>query len=197
MFQQILLASTTALLLFGARAQADDVKKPITVTCRGRVNPGQAADIQVGVRVDNEKTTGIAPPYQFCLVDSNTTAGKTVLKACQFDSLCELRGVGRFEHGTDADAVILTKVISVRPWVNKEMQAMSCKGVLTGEDGSYSLKPDAGSSLWCDADVEVLDNKRVLQACSVGKRCHIKGRVEGYGAFRWTKITSVKALIGD
>jgi hypothetical protein len=76
---------------------------------------------------------------------------------------------------------------------------LTCTGVLTAQS-ELQLKPNPGSSLWCDAlftgkeyGVTKLDaEKRVRATCAEGDRCQVKGTVEGHGVFYWTKITSVK-----
>jgi hypothetical protein len=57
-----------------------------------------------------------------------------------------------------------------------------------------SLKPDEGMLAWCDAEITGKDKGRVLDACTVGDRCEIKGVIRGHGAFGWVKITSVRSL---
>jgi hypothetical protein len=76
-----------------------------------------------------------------------------------------------------------------------------CSGVLTkDEDGGHLLKPDAGSSLWCDAyigdDFHTGDASvsRVLKVCAVGGRCHIEGSFVGHGVFFWKHISSVSRI---
>jgi hypothetical protein len=47
---------------------------------------------------------------------------------------------------------------------------------------------------WCDAEIANRDKGQVLEACTVGDRCEIKGIIMGHGAFGWVKITSVRSL---
>jgi hypothetical protein len=67
----------------------------------------------------------------------------------------------------------------------------NCNGVLTQQDGFYSLTPDPGSGEWCDAYVSDKYVHRVLKVCAAGSRCHISGSVRGHGNFYWTSISSV------
>jgi hypothetical protein len=76
---------------------------------------------------------------------------------------------------------------------------LTCRGVLVHEDGEYQLKPDTGSSLWCDADISDEFGlkgsvSRVLDTCKLGGRCEIEGVVNGHGAFYWVKLSSVRSL---
>jgi hypothetical protein len=54
----------------------------------------------------------------------------------------------------------------------------ACSGVLTLEDGYYELTPDAGSGLWCDANVAE----------------ELEGSIRGHGIFYWTRISSITRL---
>lgn len=47
---------------------------------------------------------------------------------------------------------------------------------------------------WCDAEITGKDKGRVLDACTVGDRCEIKGVIRRHGTFGWVKITSVRSL---
>ena len=79
-----------------------------------------------------------------------------------------------------------------------------CSGVLTKVESGYLLKPDAGSSLWCDATFGDENNYgdadasvwHVLQVCELGSRCHIEGSVIGHGVFYWKHVSSVSRLEG-
>ena len=68
----------------------------------------------------------------------------------------------------------------------------NCSGILIQDEGTYQLKPDEGMLTWCDAEIEDKDKSRVLDACTVGERCEIKGVIGGHGNFFWVKITSVR-----
>jgi hypothetical protein len=68
----------------------------------------------------------------------------------------------------------------------------NCSGILIQDEGTYQLKPDDGMLTWCDAEIEDKDKSRVLDACTVGERCEIKGVIRGHGNFFWVKITSVR-----
>jgi Bacterial SH3 domain len=70
----------------------------------------------------------------------------------------------------------------------------NCSGILIQDEGTYQLKPDEGMLAWGDAEIEGKDKGRVLDACTVGDRCEIKGVIRGHGAFGWVKITSVRSL---
>jgi hypothetical protein len=56
-------------------------------------------------------------------------------------------------------ATVLTLgLLSTSAFAATEPQAkmpisLTCKGVLVHDDSKYHLNPDAGSSLWCDADI--------------------------------------------
>jgi len=69
-----------------------------------------------------------------------------------------------------------------------------CTGVLDQDGGDYKLRPDIGSGLWCDSGIAGKLVSRVLKACTLGSRCHIKGSVSGHGVFYWLKISLVEAL---
>ena len=70
----------------------------------------------------------------------------------------------------------------------------NCRGILIQDEGTYQLKPDEGMLTWCDAEIAGGDKGRVLDACTVGDSCEIKGIIRGHGAFGWVKITSVRSL---
>jgi hypothetical protein len=70
----------------------------------------------------------------------------------------------------------------------------NCNGILTRDEDGYQLRPDAGSGLWCDSYIAGELVQRVLKACAVGSRCHIKGSVRGHGVFYWLQISTVAAL---
>jgi Bacterial SH3 domain len=70
----------------------------------------------------------------------------------------------------------------------------NCSGILIQDEGTYQLKPDEGMLAWCDAEITGKDKGRVLDACTLGDRCEIKGVIRGHGAFGWVKITSVRSL---
>jgi hypothetical protein len=91
-------------------------------------------------------------------------------------------------------------------WVGSAVEAsaaersQNCSGVMKEDSGDYSLNPDAGSGLWCDAllseefsSVKGLTQK-VLKVCPVGSHCRIKGGYEGHGVFYWSQVTSVQRL---
>jgi hypothetical protein len=74
----------------------------------------------------------------------------------------------------------------------------SCRGVLTkdSDDPIYRLIADPGMGKWCDADmVEKYAGadaiNRVLSVCTVGERCHIKGRFWNGRRVVWSAITEV------
>jgi hypothetical protein len=73
-----------------------------------------------------------------------------------------------------------------------------CKGILVHDDSGYSLKPDAGSLSWCDAEIsnDALRGsvRQILDVCKVGGGCEITGVTNGHGAFYWVKLSSVRSL---
>jgi hypothetical protein len=76
---------------------------------------------------------------------------------------------------------------------NAADQHQVCNGVLIKDEEGYLLKPDAGSSLWCDAyidgDFGDASVSRVLEVCAVGRRCHIEGSFTGHGVFYWRHVS--------
>jgi hypothetical protein len=72
----------------------------------------------------------------------------------------------------------------------------ACSGVLVfDEDEGYRLEPNPNSkSLLCDAIIESPEIKQVLDKCTIGKQCYIKGNFGGHGVFYWAEIKLVKAL---
>jgi hypothetical protein len=81
-----------------------------------------------------------------------------------------------------------------RRFVWPKNSQFNCSGILVLDEGSYQLKADESMLTWCDADIDDKDKGRVLDACTVGGRCEIKGTILGHGAFTWVKITSVRSL---
>jgi len=68
----------------------------------------------------------------------------------------------------------------------------NCSGYLI-QDPEFGLhlaknaKGDAFDGVtWCDASIEDKLKDVVLQKCSVGRPCKIRGYVEGHGTFHWT-----------
>jgi hypothetical protein len=94
--------------------------------------------------------------------------------------------------------------------VAKMPTSLTCIGVLVHDDSGYRLKPDTGSSSWCDAEIsneygQEGSVSQILSACKVGggtaklplaqsSRCEIKGIVNGHGAFYWVKLSSVRSI---
>lgn len=78
----------------------------------------------------------------------------------------------------------------------------NCRGYLlrVRGEGLVLLKDTNGTRYdgvtWCDADIgaHIELERKVLQKCSIGKRCHIKGYVVGHGIFHWEKIDYVDNL---
>jgi hypothetical protein len=70
----------------------------------------------------------------------------------------------------------------------------NCRGILVQDEGTFQLKRDEDMLTWCDADIDEKDKGRVLDTCTVGDRCEIKGVIRGHGAFAWFKVTSVRSL---
>jgi hypothetical protein len=81
-----------------------------------------------------------------------------------------------------------------RRFVWPKHSQFNCRGILAQDEGTYQLKRDENMLTWCDADIDEKDKGRVLDTCTVGDRCEIKGVIRGHGAFAWVKITSVRSL---
>jgi hypothetical protein len=101
-------------------------------------------------------------------------------------------GLALLGYSTAAVAGAETKTDPTVVWPKNSQ--FNCSGILIQDEGTYQLKPDEGMLAWCDAEIEGKDKGRVLDACTVGDRCEIKGVIRGHGAFGWVKITSVRSL---
>jgi hypothetical protein len=92
--------------------------------------------------------------------------------------------------------IMLLLIASTAVATSSPEQRQTCQGVLALDETGYLLRPDPGSkSLWCDAYIgfekDAALARRVLQACTLGSRCHIEGSFQGHGVFYWTRISSV------
>ena len=100
--------------------------------------------------------------------------------------------VALFGDSTAAEVGAETKKDPSFVWPRNSQ--FNCRGILIQDEGTYQLKPDEGMLTWCDAEIAGGDKGRVLDACTVGDSCEIKGIIRGHGAFGWVKITSVRSL---
>jgi hypothetical protein len=114
--------------------------------------------------------------------------GEAVVKRSRLPAV--LIGLALFGHSNAA--VTETKTDPRLVWPKNSQ--FNCSGILIQGEGTYQLKPDEGMLVWCDAEIEGKDKGRILDACTVGNRCEIKGVIRGHGAFLWVKITSVRPL---
>ena len=101
-------------------------------------------------------------------------------------------GVALLGYSTAAAIGAETKKDPIFVWPKNSQ--FICSGILIQDEGMYQLKPDKGMLTWCDADIEDKDKGRVLDACTVGDTCEIRGTIRGHGAFGWVTITSVRLL---
>jgi hypothetical protein len=100
-----------------------------------------------------------------------------------------LIGLALINHST---AMAMDK--TDRRFVWPKNSQFNCSGILAQDEGAYHLKSDEGMLAWCDAGIDDRDKGRVLNNCTVGGRCEIKGAIAGHGVFAWVKITSVRSL---
>jgi hypothetical protein len=108
-------------------------------------------------------------------------------------------------HSYNRGEIIMTRTIIVLSAVlfagaaGATDKTQVCSGILTKDERGYLLKPDPGSSPWCDAyigdDYHIGDAStlRVPKVCQIGSRCNIAGSFVGHGVFYWRHVTSVSS----